>query len=118
MSGFFLSIFLCFAHVSEIKQEATLYYLPGCPHCRDVLAYLQKNNRTISLKNLQNNQQAKDELLEKGGELRVPCLIVDHKAIYGASNIIEWLDEHPAHSETANFIDWFSEKQLSLKEPS
>ena len=117
MSAILLSIFLCFSQVSEVKQEATLYYLPSCPYSKEVLDYLQKTHRTISLKNLQNNPQGRDELKRVGGELRVPCLVVDNKAIYGASNIIEWLDENPVHIETANFIDWFSERQMSLKEP-
>ena len=118
MTGLLLSILMSFTHLSEVKSEATLYYLPSCPYCKEVLDYLKKNHQTISLKNLQNNPQGRDELQKAGGELRVPCLIVNNQVIYGASNIIDWLKEHPVSYETTSFIDWFSERQVILQEPT
>ena len=72
----------------------TLYYLPSCPYSQKVLQYLKNSKQSVTLKNVNGNASAKNELEEKGGELRVPCLIVDDGAIYGADNIISWLKSH------------------------
>lgn len=46
------------------------------------------------MKNVKIDNPARQELLEQGGYLIVPCLIVNSQAIYNANDIIDWLSEH------------------------
>lgn len=46
------------------------------------------------MKNVKIDNPARDELLELGGYLIVPCLIVNGDAIYNAGDIIDWLSAH------------------------
>ena len=73
---------------------ATLYYLPYCPYSRQVLTHLEGAPHPLIMKDLSVDIDAREELLNKGGEARVPCLISNSKAIYGAQAIIDWLDTH------------------------
>lgn len=73
---------------------ATLYYLPYCPYSRQVLAYLEEAPHSLIMKDLSVDIAAREELLKRGGEARVPCLITNNQAIYGAQAVIEWLDTH------------------------
>lgn len=78
----------------EQFYDITLYYSPRCPYSKKVLAYLKQNGITIPMKNVNADASAKKELLEQGGYLIVPCLIVDGNPIYDSSHIIEWLSEN------------------------
>ncbi len=74
--------------------QVDLYYSPRCPHSQKVLSYLKESNTHITLRNVIHDPQAKKELQEYGGFMIVPCLVVNGKAIYDASDIIEWLSSH------------------------
>jgi glutaredoxin len=74
--------------------KAALYYLPYCPYSQEVLHYLKQIHKTVILKNVSTDPSAKKELKLLGGQLRVPCLIVDDKVIYGSAPIIQWLSEN------------------------
>jgi len=75
--------------------ELTLYYIPACPFCRKVLNYIdQRQDITVSLKNLHENPDYQKELLESGGKTQVPSLLIDGKALYESDDIIQWFEEH------------------------
>jgi glutaredoxin 3 len=91
----FFSSFTAFEGCSAPKTyKVTLYYSPQCPYSQKVLTYLKKSKIDIPLKNVKLDNPARDELLEQGGYLIVPCLIVDGQAIYDANDIIDWLSAH------------------------
>jgi glutathione S-transferase len=73
---------------------ATLYYLPYCPYSRQVLTHLEHAPHPLIMKDLSIDVEAREELLHKGGEARVPCLITNKQAIYGAQAVIDWLETH------------------------
>lgn len=79
---------------AEKTDDITLYYSPRCPHSQKVLAYLNQSGIKISLKNVLQDANAKKELQECGGYMIVPCLVVNGRAIYDASDIIQWLSVH------------------------
>ncbi|HEX4839478.1 MAG TPA: glutathione S-transferase N-terminal domain-containing protein [Rhabdochlamydiaceae bacterium] len=72
----------------------TLYYSPQCPYCQKVLTYLKKSKLDVPMKNVKIDNPARKELEEIGGDLIVPCLIVNGEAIYNANDIIAWLSAH------------------------
>ncbi|MFW6237836.1 MAG: glutaredoxin family protein [Halanaerobiales bacterium] len=75
--------------------ELTLYYIDTCPYCQRVLNYLKKNNiNEIELKNINKDDQAEDELIDKGGKNQVPCLMIDDRPLFESRNIVEWLKDN------------------------
>lgn len=85
------------------KVEKTLYYVPYCPYCRQVLDYLKTIQKTVTLKNVKEDPAAKEELKRIGGVLEVPCLIVGEEALYSSETIIEWLKEHGSELESSKY---------------
>jgi glutaredoxin len=66
---------------------ATLYYSPSCPHCKEVLKYLESNNQTLEMKNIQNPTYSNE--LKKLGGSGVPALEDNGHLIVGSANIIQ-----------------------------
>ena len=77
-----------------------LYYKPTCPYCIKVLDHLQKEDLEISLKNVQTDLKAKDELLHLGGKMQVPCLFIDGKPLYESDDIIAYVKENYAEEDS------------------
>ena len=83
----------------KIDQEASnlvLYQFKTCPFCIKV----KRNNKRLSLnietRDAQHNPTHRQELLQGGGQIKVPCLkIVDDKGndnwMYESDNILEYL---------------------------
>ncbi len=88
----------------EVQKKPTLvlYYSSYCPHSQKVLRYLQKIHKTVPMKNVNNNPQYKEELARDGGQLLVPCLVIDGRGLYDADTIIDWLSQHQDKLETSN----------------
>ena len=85
----------------KIDQEASnlvLYQFNTCPFCIKV----KRNNKRLSLnietRDAQHNQAFRKELLQGGGEVKVPCLrIVDAKGndnwMYESEDIMQYLQD-------------------------
>jgi glutaredoxin len=83
------------------KPKLNLYYLPTCPYSKQVLQYLEEIHKTVPLESLVDNPKGKQLLEQVGGQLKVPCLTVDARAIYDSGPIIDWLSKHQELLETA-----------------
>lgn len=93
--GFFLSIVMticCGAECTEARLE--LFYSPYCYYSHKVLDYLDKEGKTVPLRNVVTDKEAKGELKKKGGKMQVPCLLIGDYPLYESDLIIEWLSEH------------------------
>lgn len=69
-----------------------LYYKTACPHCKQVLDYLEEEAMQLPLKNIDLEKDSRSELLHLGGKMQVPCLFIDGKALYLPGEIISWLE--------------------------
>ena len=86
---------------NKIDQEASnlvLYQFQTCPFCIKV----KRNNKRLSLKietrDAQHNSTYRNELLQGGGQIKVPCLkIIDEKGkdrwMYESEDIMEYLQD-------------------------
>jgi glutathione S-transferase len=74
--------------------ELMLYYFPSCPYCRLVLDCLDRLGLEISMRDIQSEPGARDELLEIGGKGQVPCLVIDGKPLYESDEVVRWLEAH------------------------
>lgn len=81
-------------HLLLLLAIATLYYLPYCPYSRQVLTYLEQNSHPLIMKDVSQDPETVDELVSRGGQARVPCLIDGDEAFYGATAVIDWLETH------------------------
>jgi glutaredoxin len=82
--------------VDKQTQKLTLYHYKTCPFCiktRRVMKHLSLN---IEKRDAQKNEQNKKDLLEGGGQIKVPCLKIEEgdgsvRWMYESDKIIEYL---------------------------
>ncbi|MDO8675447.1 MAG: glutathione S-transferase N-terminal domain-containing protein [Candidatus Omnitrophota bacterium] len=72
----------------------TLYHFQGCPYCGRVRDFLSKENISVPMKDTHANPSFRDELIKIGGKTQVPCLVINGKALYESSDIIEWFKKN------------------------
>lgn len=81
-------------HTKSVKEEEIILYIKSdCPFCKRVLQALKKLNLDITIVDISKDSQATARLISIGGKKQVPCLVVDGKATYESSSIIEHLKE-------------------------
>jgi glutathione S-transferase len=72
-----------------------LYYFPSCPYCRYVLSELPNIKQDVTLKNINENVDYRNELMAGGGKTQVPCLRIregdSERWMYESRDIVEYL---------------------------
>ena len=69
----------------------SLYYKPTCPFCHKVLNFMEANKTNLTLKNISESEQYRNELIQSGGKQQVPALDIDGKIMYESDDIINYL---------------------------
>ena len=87
--------------ISEKTKHMSLYQLPACPFCVKVRRAMKRQGVSLTLKNINQSEQLKQELIEQGGKRTVPCLRIEHSAdnvqwLYESSDIVKYLEENVA----------------------
>ncbi|MGE0266924.1 MAG: glutaredoxin family protein [Candidatus Omnitrophota bacterium] len=78
-------------------SKLTLYYQNSCPYCRKVLNFMDADNIHLTMKNVHEKIEHRQELINKGGKSQVPALEIDGKIMYESNDIIEWLKKNYKH---------------------
>ncbi len=76
------------------KPKLLLIYSSRCPHSQQVLSYLRSIHKTLPMEDVLHNAEAKEELRVKGGQMIVPCLLINDQPTYDADVITDWLSKH------------------------
>ena len=73
----------------------TLYYKPTCPFCQRVMQMAENFNIELDLRDITESEEFLAELVEKGGDDKVPFLIDTERGIsmYESNDIIDYLRE-------------------------
>ena len=76
----------------------SLYQYEACPFCVKVRRSLRRNNLNVELRDAKKIELHRNELLEGGGRLKVPCLRIDDvdgevRWMYESSDIIHYLEQ-------------------------
>ncbi|MDX2421421.1 MAG: glutathione S-transferase N-terminal domain-containing protein [Amphritea sp.] len=76
----------------------SLYQYEACPFCVKVRRALRRNGLNIELRDAKKVDLYRQELLEGGGRLKVPCLRIDEadgevRWMYESSDIIHYLEQ-------------------------
>ncbi len=77
-----------------MSQALELYIMPGCPFCRKVLSYMERQGIEIPLRDIMANPSDRSTLQNVGGKVQVPCLFIDGKPLYESDDIIAYFNAH------------------------
>ena len=83
-------------------KALSLYQYAQCPFCVKVRWSIRRLGLSIELKDAKRNAQYAAELVEGGGDLKVPCLRIEKKNgdvewMYESSDIIAYLGKRFPH---------------------
>lgn len=78
-------------------EKLTLYVGTTCPFCKKVESFMEDNGiDSVEIKNIDEDKEAREYLIEKGGKKQVPCLFIGDKALYESLDIIKYLKDNLA----------------------
>ena len=75
-----------------------MYEFKACPFCVRVSRFMKKNNISIKTKDARRNKEYATELINGGGKLQVPCLLIltdenNPQWLYESKDIINFLSK-------------------------
>lgn len=81
--------------VDKRAAHMALYQFYACPFCVRVRREMHRLNLPIETRDAQNDGRYRQELLEQGGKLQTPCLLIEEDGkriwMYESKEIIEFL---------------------------
>ena len=85
------------AAVDQQAASLALYQYDACPFCVKVRRSMKRQGLTIVTRDVKRSENAKDELLAGGGNLKVPCRRIDqgeqdYEWMYESEDIIQYLE--------------------------
>lgn len=64
-------------------SKVTIYTTPTCPYCQMAKAFLKEQKVEYTEKNVATDVQARQEMLEKSGQMGVPVIEVGDNIVLG-----------------------------------
>lgn len=61
----------------------TIYTTPACVYCKMTKAFFKEHNVSYEEKDVSTDEKARNEMVEKSGQLGVPVIDVDGKIVVG-----------------------------------
>ncbi len=85
------------AMLDQQTSSLALYQYAACPFCVKVRRALKRHSLQVETRDAKRNEQYRQELLNDGGQLKVPCLKIteesgDVRWMYESSDIIRYLE--------------------------
>ena len=66
-----------------MPQKVVVYSTPTCPHCVTVKKYLKDKGISYTDLDVAQDQDAREEMMEKTGRMAVPVVMVDEHIVVG-----------------------------------
>jgi glutaredoxin len=89
--------------VDEQTRNLTLYQFQTCPFCIKTRRAIKRLSLNIELRDAQKDPQSRQELLEGGGEIKLPCLRIRENGrtewMYESDDIIAYLNRRFGRQE-------------------
>lgn len=87
--------------IDQKTSGLALYEYKACPFCVKVRRALKRNSLNIPTHDVKRNESRRNELLQGGGKLKVPCLRIeeenaDVRWMYESKEIIGYLEKQVA----------------------
>jgi glutaredoxin-like YruB-family protein len=64
-------------------MKVKVYSTPTCPYCKMAKEFFKEHKIEFEDFNVAENEKARDEMLEKSGQMGVPVIDIDGKIIVG-----------------------------------
>lgn len=82
--------------IDEQTKKLTLFHYKTCPFCIKTRREMKRLSLNIEKRDAQRNEQNKKDLLEGGGQIKVPCLRIEDDQgnmtwMYDSEKIIQYL---------------------------
>ncbi len=74
--------------IDDKTQNLSLYQLPACPFCVKVRRAMKREGMQIELRNINQNNDYREELIREGGKRTVRCLRIE-----APDGKVQWLYE-------------------------
>jgi glutaredoxin len=86
-------------------KKLVLYQYAACPFCVKVRRVMKRNALNIETRDAKRSEQFKEELLQGGGQLKVPCLRIeddngDVRWMFESGDIISYLEQRFKANDT------------------
>jgi glutathione S-transferase len=85
------------AQLDQQTSQFKLYQFKAWPFCVKVRRAIKREGLKIETRDAKNNQQFRQELLEQGGKIKVPCLRIEKNGqvewLYESNDIIAYLNK-------------------------
>ncbi|GAA6203534.1 glutaredoxin [Thalassotalea sp. SU-HH00458] len=86
------------AQIDASTEHLSLYQLPACPFCVKVRRAIKRGGLNIELRNINQNENYRAELIAQGGKKTVPCLRIVQEDqtvnwLYESSEINQYLQQ-------------------------
>jgi glutaredoxin len=86
------------AEIDTSTKHLSLYQLPACPFCVKVRRAIKRDGLNIELRNINQNENYREELIREGGKRTVPCLkITDENEkvtwLYESKDVVNYLQQ-------------------------
>ena len=83
--------------LDQQTAQFKLYQFKACPFCVKVRSSIKREGLKIETRDAKNDEQYRQELLEQGGKVKVPCLRIEQdgqvKWLYESNDIIAYLNK-------------------------
>jgi len=96
------------AAIDNQTSKLALYQYAACPFCVKVRRAMKRSALNIETRDAKRSEKFKEELLQGGGQLKVPCLRIEEDNgeitwMYESGDIISYLEQrfNPADAETS-----------------
>ncbi len=66
-----------------MANKVVIYTTPECVYCKMTKEFFKENNVVYEEKDVSIDEKARDEMVEKSGQLGVPVIDVDGKIVVG-----------------------------------
>ena len=85
--------------VDDKTAKLALYHFKSCPFCVKVRREMKRKSLNIVSYDVKRNEQRRQELLDGGGRVKVPCLRIENEAgdvqwMYESSDIVDYLQQY------------------------
>lgn len=70
-----------------MANKVIIYTTPGCVYCQMVKDFFRQNNISYEEKDVSVDDKAREEMVEKSGQLGVPVVNIDGKITVGFDEV-------------------------------
>jgi len=64
-------------------KDVTIYSTPTCSYCKSAKEFFEENNVEYTEHNVAEDEEKRNEMMEKSGQMGVPVIVVGDEVVVG-----------------------------------